>query len=94
MTMVEHLLELSCPVLNCCPDKTLKKYLFRTSIHDFYIPYLHYMAYFLHFSLANWMYMSLFVLKILAISGTRGSSGLGSHSSEQMDRSTCKGQKT
>ena len=47
-----------------------------------------YMAYFLHHSLASWLYFSLSVLKILAISGTRGSSGLGSHSREQMERST------
>ena len=47
-----------------------------------------YMAYFLHHSLASWLYLVRSVLKILAISGTRGSSGFGSQSSEQMDRST------
>ena len=48
-----------------------------------------YMAYFLVHSFANWLYFSLSVLKILAISGTRGSSGLGSQRRLQMERRTC-----
>ena len=47
-----------------------------------------YMAYFLVHSLANWLYLCLSALKSLAISGTRGSSGLGSHNNEQMERRT------
>merc|ERR1711990_708014 len=47
-----------------------------------------YMAYFLVHSFANWLYFSLSVLKILAISGTRGSSGLGSQRSEQIESNT------
>ena len=39
-------------------------------------------------SLAVLLYFDLFVLNTLAISGTRGSSGFGSLSREQMDKST------
>jgi len=46
------------------------------------------MAYFLVHSRASSVYLSLSVLNILAISGTRGSSGFGSHSKEQMDSNT------
>ena len=46
------------------------------------------MAYFLVHSLAHSLYLCGSVLYSLAISGTRGSSGFGSQSSEQMDRST------
>jgi len=48
----------------------------------------HHIAYFLVHSLANSVYFSLSVLNILAISGTNGSSGLGSHKREQIDNST------
>jgi len=48
----------------------------------------HHIAYFLVHSRANSVYLSLSVLNILAISGTSGSSGFGSHSKEQMDNST------
>ena len=47
-----------------------------------------YMAYFLVHSFAQSLYLLMSVLYSLAISGTRGSSGLGSHSREQMDNST------
>jgi len=45
-------------------------------------------AYFLVHSRASSVYLSLSVLNILAISGTSGSSGLGSHSKEQMESNT------
>jgi len=45
-------------------------------------------AYFLVHSRANSPYFSRSVLNILAISGTSGSSGFGSHSKEQMDSNT------
>jgi len=45
-------------------------------------------AYFLVHSRASSVYLSLSVLNILAISGTSGSSGFGSHSKEQMESST------
>lgn len=48
----------------------------------------HHMAYLRVHSRANSLYFSLSVLYILAISGTRGSSGLGSHNSEQIDNKT------
>ena len=48
-------------------------------------------AYFLVHSLAHSLYFCRSVLYSLAISGTRGSSGLGSHSMEQMESRTCKG---
>jgi len=48
----------------------------------------HHIAYFRVHSLANSVYFSLSVLNILAISGTNGSSGLGSHNREQIDSST------
>jgi len=48
----------------------------------------HHMAYFRVHSRANSVYFSLSVLNILAISGTKGSSGLGSHKREQIDNST------
>ena len=47
------------------------------------------MAYFLVHSLAHSVYFLMSVLYSLAISGTRGSSGLGSQSIEQMDNNTC-----
>lgn len=46
------------------------------------------MAYLAVHSLAVELYFSLSVLYILAISGTRGSSGFGSVSNEHMERST------
>jgi len=45
-------------------------------------------AYFLVHSRANSPYFSRSVLNILAISGTSGSSGFGSHSKEQMESNT------
>lgn len=48
----------------------------------------HHIAYFLVHSRANSLYFSRSVLYILAISGTSGSSGLGSHSREQIDNNT------
>jgi len=45
-------------------------------------------AYFLVHSRANSVYLSLSDLNILAISGTSGSSGFGSHRREQMDNNT------
>ena len=48
-------------------------------------------AYFLVHSLAQSLYLATSVLKSLAISGTRGSSGFGSHSREHIDRSTWTG---
>lgn len=45
-------------------------------------------AYFLTHSLAVTSYFCLSVLQIRAISGTRGSSGLGSQSKEQMESNT------
>jgi len=56
-----------------------------------FFPFLksrHHIAYFRVHSLANSVYFSLSVLNILAISGTKGSSGLGSHRREQIDSST------
>lgn len=46
------------------------------------------MAYLRVHSLASSLYFSLSVLYILAISGTNGSSGFGSHNREQMDKRT------
>jgi hypothetical protein len=46
------------------------------------------MAYFLVHSLAVLSYLLRSVLYILAISGTRGSSGLASSNKEQMDNKT------
>ena len=48
------------------------------------------MAYFRVHSLASSLYLLRSVLYILAISGTRGSSGFGSVSSEQIDNNTGK----
>jgi len=48
----------------------------------------HHMAYLCVHSLANWPNRSRSVLYIRAISGTSGSSGLGSVNSEQIDNST------
>ena len=48
-----------------------------------------YMAYFLVHSLAHSLYLDTSVLYNLAISGTSGSSGLGSHNNEHIDNSTC-----
>lgn len=48
----------------------------------------HHIAYFLVHSRASSLYFSRSVLYILAISGTRGSSGFGSHSREQIDNNT------
>jgi len=48
-----------------------------------------YMAYFLVHSLAHSLYLDTSVLYNLAISGTNGSSGLGSHNNEHIDNSTC-----
>lgn len=48
------------------------------------------MAYLRVHSLASSLYFSLSVLYILAISGTNGSSGFGSHNREQMDKRTGK----
>jgi len=48
----------------------------------------YHMAYFWVHSLACWRYLELSFLKSFAISGTRGSSGLGSQSKEQMDNRT------
>jgi len=46
------------------------------------------MAYLCVQSLASWLYLSLSVLYMRAISGTNGSSGFGSVSSEHMDKRT------
>ena len=46
------------------------------------------MAYFLVHSLASSLYRGLSVLKIRAMSGTSGSSGLGSHNRLQIERRT------
>ena len=46
------------------------------------------MAYFLVHSFAQSLYLFMSVLYSLAISGTRGSSGLGSQSREQIDNNT------
>lgn len=48
----------------------------------------HHIAYFLVHSRASSLYFSRSVLYILAISGTNGSSGFGSHKSEQIDKRT------
>lgn len=48
----------------------------------------HHIAYFLVHSRANSLYFSRSVLYILAISGTKGSSGFGSQSNEQIDNRT------
>lgn len=48
----------------------------------------HHIAYFRVHSRASSLYLSRSVLYILAISGTSGSSGFGSHSREQIDNST------
>lgn len=53
-----------------------------------FLPGADYMAYFRVHSRAKSVYFSLSVLNILAISGTKGSSGLGSHKREQIDNST------
>ena len=52
--------------------------------------HIHHIAYLRVHSLASSLYFVLSVLYILAISGTRGSSGFGSVSSEQMDNNTGK----
>ena len=52
--------------------------------------HIHHIAYLRVHSLASSLYLVLSVLYILAISGTRGSSGFGSVSSEQMDNNTGK----
>ena len=49
---------------------------------------MYYIAYFVVHSLAVTLYFERSVLYIRAISGTNGSSGLGSQSKEQMDKST------
>lgn len=46
------------------------------------------MAYFLVHSFASSLYRALSVLKIRAMSGTRGSSGLGSHNRLHIERRT------
>ena len=48
------------------------------------------MAYFLVHSREVSSYFGRFVLYMCAISGTRGSSGLGSVNKEQIDSSTCR----
>ena len=48
----------------------------------------YYIPYFRVHSLASSTYLSLSVLKIRAISGTRGSSGLGSQRSEHIESNT------
>lgn len=53
-----------------------------------FAPPKNHIAYFLVHSRASSVYLSLSVLNILAISGTSGSSGFGSHSKEQMDSNT------
>lgn len=53
----------------------------------------HHIAYFRVHSRASSLYFSRSVLYILAISGTSGSSGLGSQSREQIDNKTAKGRK-
>jgi len=53
-----------------------------------FAPSKNHIAYFLVHSRASSVYLSLSVLNILAISGTSGSSGFGSHSKEQMDSNT------
>lgn len=50
----------------------------------------HHIAYFLVHSRASSLYFSRSVLYILAISGTSGSSGLGSQSREQIDNKTAR----
>lgn len=50
----------------------------------------HHIAYFRVHSRASSLYFSRSVLYILAISGTSGSSGLGSQSREQIDNKTAK----
>merc|ERR1719474_214252 len=52
------------------------------------VPMSDHMAYFLVHSFAQSLYFPTSVLYSLAISGTSGSSGLGSHRSEQIDSST------
>ena len=48
----------------------------------------YHMAYFLVHSLASSLYRGLSVLKIRAMSGTSGSSGLGSHNRLHIERRT------
>lgn len=55
---------------------------------NFYACWLHHMAYFLVHSLASSLYFDESVLNNRAMSGTSGSSGLGSQSSEQIDKRT------
>ena len=69
-----------------CKSFRLRSYEYRTRCTQF--QYYYYIAYFFVHSLANWLYFSLSVLKILAISGTKGSSGLGSQSREQTESKT------
>jgi len=61
---------------------------FRGCFYVFCPPISHHIAYFRVHSLAKSVYFSLSVLNILAISGTKGSSGFGSQSKEQIDNST------
>ena len=70
---------------------TREEYLLHVSgsfIWSHFIDKRNHIAYFRVHSLAISLYFSRSVLYIRAISGTKGSSGLGSVSSEQMDRRT------
>ena len=49
---------------------------------------VHHIAYFLVHSLATSLYFDKSVLYVRAMSGTKGSSGLGSFRSEQIDSNT------
>lgn len=63
---------------------TSKKSLFTSSV----LHIVFYIAYFWVHSLAVFSYLGLSILYVLAMSGTRGSSGLGSVSKEQIDNKT------
>jgi len=62
--------------------------IFSVCSRGFVLHFSHHIAYFRVHSLAKSVYFSLSVLNILAISGTKGSSGFGSQSKEQIDNST------
>lgn len=72
----------------CFPLNTCRSFLRKAVVAGEGVGVEVYIAYFLVHSLASWLYLSLSDLNILAISGTRGSSGLGSQSSEHTDRRT------
>jgi small-conductance mechanosensitive channel len=75
-------------VLVCVGVWWLARGKLQLNLASFFLLLLLYEAYLLVHSLADLTYLSRSVLYILAISGTSGSSGLGSVSSEQIESKT------